>query len=59
MLSRNDDGVDSEWDNSTTVTLVLNCHLGLGVWSEPGSVRFVRKIGVATEPGVRTIVSET
>ena len=38
VLSGNDDGVDSEGDNRTTVTLVLNCHLGLGVWSEPGKV---------------------
>jgi len=36
VLSRNDDGVDSEGDNGTTVTLVLDSHLGLGVWSEPG-----------------------
>ena len=38
MLSGNDDGVDSEGDNRTTVTLVLDRHLGLGVWSEPGKV---------------------
>ena len=36
VLGRNDNGVDSEGNNSTTVTLVLDRHLGLGVWSEPG-----------------------
>jgi hypothetical protein len=36
VLSGDDDGVDSEGDNGTTVALVLDGHLGLGVWSEPG-----------------------
>ena len=36
VLGGNDDGVDSEGDDRTAVTLVLDRHLGLGVWSEPG-----------------------
>jgi len=36
VLSRNDDSVDSEGNNGTTVAFVLDRHLGLGVWSEPG-----------------------
>ena len=36
MLGRNDDGIHSERDDGPAVTLVLNRHLGLGIWSEPG-----------------------
>ena len=38
VLGGNDDGVDAEGDNCTTVALVFDGHLGLGVRSEPGKV---------------------
>jgi hypothetical protein len=36
VLGRNDDGVDSDGGDCTTVALVLDGHLGLGVRSKPG-----------------------
>lgn len=35
VLGRDDNGVDTEWDNGTTIVLVLNGDLGLGIWSQP------------------------
>jgi hypothetical protein len=35
VLSRDDNGVNSEWDNGSVLVLVLNGDLGLGVRSEP------------------------
>lgn len=35
MLSADNNGVDSEWHNSTVIVLVLNGDLGLGIRSEP------------------------
>ena len=36
MLGRDDNGVNTDGDNSTTVVLVLNGDLGLGVGTQPG-----------------------
>ena len=36
VLGGNDDGVNSKGDNGTTVALVLDRHLGLGIRSKPG-----------------------
>ena len=36
MLSRDDDGVDANGDNSTTIMLVLDSDLSFGVGTEPG-----------------------
>lgn len=35
VLGRDNDGVDSDWDNGAVIVLVLNGDLGLGVRSEP------------------------
>jgi len=35
VLCGNDDGVDAERDNGTTIVLVLNGDLGLGIRSQP------------------------
>jgi hypothetical protein len=35
VLSRDNNGVNLDWNNGTVVVLILNCDLGLGVRSEP------------------------
>lgn len=35
VLGRDDDSLDLLWDNSSTIVLVLNGDLGLGVWAQP------------------------
>jgi hypothetical protein len=35
VLGRDDDSLDLLWDDSTTIVLVLNGDLGLGVWAQP------------------------
>src|SRR5690606_30166177 len=35
VLGRDDDSLDLLWDDSTTIVLILNGDLGLGVWAQP------------------------
>ncbi len=35
VLGGDNDGVNAEWDNGTTIVLVLHGNLGLGIWSQP------------------------
>ena len=55
VLGRDDNGVNTEWDNGTAIVLVLHGDLGLGVWAQPWDGSVTAGAGHLSVEGVRNL----